>query len=132
MIRPATLFSALAAVLCLSGAAATHAGSPGCGCSQGPVSVAPMADFGPIADPDREISADYGGDGELFQSGSLYGSGGHYGGFYGSPHPRSFESGFENLPDMDGRGVHHRLPFHSYRRPWAHPGIADTNINIVW
>ncbi len=58
-----------------------------------------------------------------------YGSGG---GYYGSPDPRSFESGFENLPNMDGGGVHHRLPFHSYRRPWAHPGIADTNINIVW
>ena len=69
--------------------------------------------------------------GGLMQLGNLYGSTGVYG-YHGSPDPRSFESGFENLPDMDGGGVHHRLPFHSYRRPWAHPGIADTNINIVW
>ncbi len=144
MIRPATLFSALATVLCLSGAAATQAGSPGCGCSHGTVFQAPMAD------PDPEMTTDHGNDaccgfegshGEPVRSGNLYGLRGHhagyygagyYGGYYGSPDPRSFESGFENLPDMDGGGVHHRLPFHSYRRPWAHPGIADTNISIVW
>ena len=94
-----------------------------------------------MAEPDPEMSTGHGNDaccgfdgshGGLVQSENLYGSGGHYGGYYGSPHPRSFESGFENLPDMDGGGVHHRLPFHSYRRPWAHPGIADTNISIVW
>jgi len=83
--------------------------------------------------------------GGVAHPGSLYESAGFYdvgyaggyghsygGGYYGSPDPRSFESGFENLPNMDGGGVHHRLPFHSYRRPWAHPGIADNNINISW
>jgi hypothetical protein len=69
--------------------------------------------------------------GGLVHLGSLYGTSGIYG-YHESPHPRSFESGFENLPNMDGYGVHHRLPFHSYRRPWAHPGVVDNNINIVW
>ncbi len=41
-------------------------------------------------------------------------------------------TGYEGLPNMDGGGVHNRYPYHSYRRPWAHPGPASTNINIVW
>jgi len=41
-------------------------------------------------------------------------------------------TGYEGLPNMDGGGVHARYPYHSYRRPWAHPGPASTNINIVW
>ena len=81
----------------------------------------------------------------MVQPGSLYGSAGLYGGghpggyghgdggeYYGSPDPRSFGSGFGKLPNMHGGGVHHRLPFDSYRRPWAHPGVADNNINIIW
>ena len=149
MIRLTTLFSALAAVRM----------SFRCRCNAGRLTgLRLLARSGvsmrlDVSDPDPEMTTDYGNDaccgfegshGELVRSGNLYGSRGHhagslrcryghgYGGYYGSPDPRSFESGFENLPDMDGGGVHHRLPFHSYRRPWAHPGIADTNINIVW
>ncbi len=41
-------------------------------------------------------------------------------------------TGFEGLPHMDGGGVNHRYPYHSYRRPWAHPGPPSTNVSIVW
>jgi hypothetical protein len=41
-------------------------------------------------------------------------------------------TGYEGLPNMDGHGVHGRYPYHSYRRPWAHPGPMSTNITIVW
>jgi hypothetical protein len=43
-----------------------------------------------------------------------------------------FISGYEGLPDMDGHGVHYRYPYHSYRRPWFHPGPPSTNVTIVW
>lgn len=43
-----------------------------------------------------------------------------------------FLSGYEGLPFMDGGGVHQRYPYHSYRRPWFHPGPASANISIVW
>ena len=80
------------------------------------------------------------GIGGLAGIGSFYSSsvayGGHFamghGGGYGSPAPGSFVSGFENLPNMDGGGVHHRYPYHSYRRPWAFPGTPSTNVTIVW
>lgn len=41
-------------------------------------------------------------------------------------------SGYEGLPGMDGGGVHGRYPYHSYRRPWAHPGPKSANVSIVW
>jgi hypothetical protein len=68
--------------------------------------------------------------GDLYGSGSLYGTSANHG--YGSPAPGSFLSGYEGLPNMDGGGIHHRYPYHSYRRPWAHPGTPSTNITIVW
>ena len=152
MLRLTTGFSALAAFVCFSGSALTQAGLPGCGCSHAPVNHAPMIYAAPEMDACCECAAAVptccgcgGVGGGMVQFGSLYGSAGFYGGgyaggyghgygggYHGSPDPRSFESGFENLPNMDGGGVHHRLPFHSYRRPWAHPGIADNNINIIW
>ena len=148
MLRLTTHFSALTAFLCLSGSAVTQAGLLGCGCSHGPVHHAPAIYAATEMDADCGYAAAVPaccGVGGKVQLGSLYGSPGFYGGchyrgygpgygggYYGSPDPRSFESGFENLPNMDGGGVHHRLPFHSYRRPWAHPGIADNNINICW
>lgn len=151
MLRPTTLFSVLAAFVCLSSSAWTQAGLLGCGCSRGLVHYAPMMYAVPEVDASCGCDAvssccGAGGvGGGMVQPGSLYGSAGLYGvghsggngngyggGYYGSPDPRSFESGFESLPNMDGGGVHHRLPFHSYRRPWAHPGIADNNINIIW
>ncbi len=55
-----------------------------------------------------------------------------HGGQFGGPAPGSFLSGFEGIPNMDGGGVHHRYPYHSYRRPWAHPGPPSNNITIVW
>lgn len=79
--------------------------------------------------------------GGLAGIGSFYGANIAYGGHmahgysaggYGSPAPGSFESGFENLPNMDGGGIHHRYPYHSYRRPWAFPGTPSTNVTIVW
>ena len=147
MLRLTTLFSALTAFVCLSSSASTPAGLLGCGCAHDPVRHAPLTPAAPEMHAGCEFAAPVstccgGGMGQLS---SLCGSAGFYGvghpggyghsyggGYYGSPDPRSFESGFENLPNMDGGGVHHRLPFHSYRRPWAHPGIADNNINIVW
>lgn len=53
---------------------------------------------------------------------------------YGSYGPRLVSpfTGYEGLPRMDGGGIHYRYPYHSYRRPWAHPGPASTNITIVW
>lgn len=152
MLRLTTLFSAMAALVCLSCTESSDAGLPGCGCSHLPGYPLPAMYAAPEIDASCECAApvpsccEFGvADSGLVQSGSLYGSGGPYGrrhaggyaqgsngGYYGSPDPRSFESGFESLSNMDGFGVHHRLPFHSYRRPWAHPGIADNNINIVW
>ena len=152
MLRLTTLFSALAAFVGLSGSALTQAGLLGCGCAQAPVHQAPLMYAAPQMDAGCHCAAavptccGFGGvGGGMVHSGSLYGSAGFHhggyageyshgyvGGYYGSADPRSFESGFENLPNMDGYGVHHRLPFHSYRRPWAHPGVADNNINIVW
>ena len=148
MTRLTSLFSAMVAVAFLSVAAGAHAGLPGCGCSHGPMHDSPvLSHYARVvySDPGIDVgcncasvaSSCCGVGGGLAQIGNLYGSEGVYGGNfgggqYGSVDPRSFQSGFESLPNMDGGGTHHRLPFHSYRRPWAHPGIADNNINIVW
>lgn len=75
------------------------------------------------------------GVGSIYSSHVAYGgfaAGGHSTVYHGSPAPGSFESGFENLPNMDGGGIHHRYPYHSYRRPWAFPGTPSTNVTIVW
>ena len=148
MTRLTALFSAMVAVAFMAVTAGAQAGQRGCGCSQGPAHYAPAVTYdAPIvhSDPGIDASCDCAsvatsccglGSG-LAQIGNLYGSAGVYGGnldggHFGSVDPRSFQSGFETLPNMDGGGTHHRLPFHSYRRPWAHPGIATNNINIVW
>lgn len=68
--------------------------------------------------------------GDLYGSGSLYGTSAAQG--HRTPAHGSFLSGYEGLPDMDGGGIHHRYPYHSYRRPWAHPGTPSTNVTIVW
>ncbi len=73
--------------------------------------------------------------GGMMQLGSFYGAGSIYGSglaYSGSPAVGSFLSGYEGLPNMDGGGIHHRYPYHSYRRPWAHPGTPSTNVTIVW
>ncbi len=75
------------------------------------------------------------GIGSIYSSHVAYGgfaAGGYSTGYHGSPAPGSFVSGFENLPNMDGGGIHHRYPYHSYRRPWAFPGTPSTNVTIVW
>ncbi|MCA9064752.1 MAG: hypothetical protein KDA96_16890 [Planctomycetaceae bacterium] len=54
---------------------------------------------------------------------------GNYAGYAGSG---SGLTGYEGLPNMDGGGTHDRLPYHSYRRPWFHPGPPAKNITIVW
>jgi hypothetical protein len=41
-------------------------------------------------------------------------------------------TGYEGLPNMDGSGVNDRYPYHSYRRPWHHPGPVARNISMVW
>ena len=141
MTRLTAFLSPMVVVAFLSVAADAHAGLFGCGCSHGPAHYAPVI----YSDPGINIGYDCasvassccGVGGGLAQVGNFYGSAGVYvgnfaGGHYGSVDPRSFQSGFESLPNMEGVGTHHRLPFHSYRRPWAHPGIADNNINIVW
>lgn len=74
--------------------------------------------------------------GNIYGAGSIYGAGNMsvmHGGARGhGPSPGSFLSGYEGLPNMDGGGIHHRYPYHSYRRPWAHPGTPSTNVTIVW
>lgn len=108
MLRQSTIGMAL---LYFLGNGLAEAAGPGCGCAATPSYVGVTGVGGGIAG-----------------LGSLYGSMG----VYGSRDPNSFQSGFESLPNMDGGGVHNRLPYHSYRRPWAHPGIPDKSINIVW
>ena len=54
------------------------------------------------------------------------------GGMRSVPQHGAFLSGYEGIPSMDGGGIHYRYPYHSYRRPWAHPGTPSTNITIVW
>lgn len=81
------------------------------------------------------VSACCGSTGGVMQLSNLYGAGtyGTAGGaFLSGPAPGSFLSGYEGLPNMDGGGIHHRYPYHSYRRPWAHPGTPSTNVTIVW
>ncbi len=50
---------------------------------------------------------------------------------YGMHHVGGY-TGYEGLPRMDGGGLHARYPYHSYRRPWAHPGPASANVTIIW
>jgi hypothetical protein len=61
------------------------------------------------------------------QSGPVY-----WRGMRSVAHHGLFLSGFEGIPSMDGGGIHHRYPYHSYRRPWAHPGTPSTNVTIIW
>ena len=91
--------------------------SSGCGCCQAAAGCCGMG--GGLA----QIGGVYGLQG--FHAHSGHGSGLHS----GQP---GFLSGYEGLPNMDGGGVHYRYPYHSYRRPWAHPGTPSTNISIVW
>lgn len=109
-----------------------------CGCSHAaphPVYAAPVVHSpGAYA---AAVPACCGAGGGLAHVGNLYGLSGAYGdmsGFSpaGGPAPDSFLSGYEGLPNMDGGGIHHRYPYHSYRRPWAHPGTPSTNVTIVW
>lgn len=51
---------------------------------------------------------------------------------FGPGVPRSYLTGYEGLPDLDGGSINYRYPYHSYRRPWFHPGPRATNISIVW
>lgn len=121
----------------------------GCNCSSGPVHhqpgfqmiqpapavyVAPMIENACACSAVASACCGVGGGmlplGDLYGSGSLYGTSAGYG--HGSPAPGSFLSGYEGLPNMDGGGIHHRYPYHSYRRPWAHPGTPSTNVTIVW
>lgn len=59
------------------------------------------------------------------------GMGWHHGDFLSGYEGGSL-TGYEGLPNMDGGGVNHRYPYHSYRRPWFHPGPQSANISIVW
>ena len=148
MARLTSLLTAMVAFKFAIFATSVHAGLLDCGCSHGPTHYAPVESqhaSGLYSDPGIDSGCDCasaataccGFGGGLAQIGNLYGSTGVYGanfggGRHGRVDPRGFQSGFESLPNMDGGGTHNRLPFHSYRRPWAHPGIADNNINIVW
>ena len=98
-----------------------------------PVSVAPAIENACACTSAATSCCGVGGG--MMQLGSFYGAGSIYGSGYahsGSPTVGSFLSGYEGLPNMDGGGVHHRYPYHSYRRPWAHPGTPSTNVTIVW
>lgn len=150
----AGLIGILASSVCNAGGFPGLPGLRGCNCETGSYPMAgPPAFAGPPAvDPispmvknacacSTAASACCGGGGMLSIS-SLYGSSNLYsssdlygysgGPSHGSPAPGSFLSGYEGLPNMDGGGIHHRYPYHSYRRPWAHPGTPSTNVTIVW
>lgn len=86
----------------LTCAAPAVVAAPDCGCN------APMA----------AMSVGFGGVASL---GTLY-----------SVHMAGSFTGYEGLPNMNGGGVHRRLPYHSYRRPWAYPGPVSTHVSIVW
>jgi len=115
-----------------------HGHQSDCGCSQPTpqVSHTHSAVEGSFAAA-LAVPACCGVGGGLAQVGNLYGLEGAYGGNsldgrHGSPASGSFLSGYEGLPNMDGGGIHYRYPYHSYRRPWAHPGTPSTNVTIVW
>ncbi len=114
---------------------------------------APVFHSAPMAECDCACSAAVpsccGIGGGLTQLGNLYGFGGGIGGIHHGPVGYGGHSvgagfhgggvsagggltGFEGLPNMDGGGINHRYPYHSYRRPWAHPGPPSTNVSIVW
>jgi len=57
---------------------------------------------------------------------------GQMGAMYGYMKGPQGLTGYEGLPNMDGGGVHGRYPYHSYRRPWFHPGPKSANVTIVW
>lgn len=63
-----------------------------------------------------------------------FGGAAQLGAIYGMSHlatPGRY-TGYEGLPNMDGGGLNGRFPYHSYRRPWAHPGPQSVNVSIVW
>lgn len=108
---------------------------------------APMAEYGCACS--AAVPSCCGIGGGMNQLGNLYGFGGGIGAvqygpvghdghgigsdFHGGGHSVGGGlTGFEGLPNMDGGGINHRYPYHSYRRPWAHPGPASTNVSIVW
>lgn len=83
------------------------------------------------------VSACCGAGGGLAHVGNFYGLSSAYGDVPDGPgpvgpYPDPYLTGYEGLPNMDGGGVHYRYPYHSYRRPWAHPGPLSTNVTIVW
>jgi hypothetical protein len=125
-----------------------------CDCAAPVVHVAPVADCGCACAASLAPCCGIGGG--MTQLGNMYGLGVHGGvatdsgsaihdgvihdgashhgfsagsTFHGSA---SGLTGYEGLPDMDGGGVNHRYPYHSYRRPWAHPGPRSSNVSIVW
>lgn len=112
----------------------------GCGCGAGsgtvghvvPVQAAPA--YEAACGCSAAISACCGCGGGISPLGGLSMGYGYAGGLSvaGIPGHGSFLSGYEGLPNMDGGGIHHRYPYHSYRRPWAHPGTPSTNVTIVW
>lgn len=103
--------------------------SDDCGCHSAPAAVYAA----PVVQSGHAMAGCCGVGGGIAQIGGLYSAellyDGHAG---GGGSPGSFLSGYEGLPNMDGGGVHYRYPYHSYRRPWAHPGPPSTNISIVW
>ncbi len=150
MLRSTKRAGTLVGVLLAFATAVTHAGgfggghlsgilhpSSGCACNRSPAPVhAAPVHFAPVIHSachcgHAAASCCGVGGGALMFAGGMPGieySYGDGGSMYGS----SFLSGYEGLPNMDGGGVHHRYPYHSYRRPWAHPGPASANISIVW
>jgi hypothetical protein len=126
---------------------------PGCACGQspqmhfapGPAQYSPTSLAGYGCACSAAVPSCCGLGGGLSQLGNLYGSGSGYGAVYEPWHDGgAWESagaygfsaggytGFEGLPNMDGGGINYRFPYHSYRRPWAHPGPPVTNVSIVW
>lgn len=97
-----------------------------CGCEQS----APAVYAAPVVYPELVAAGCCGVGGGLAEIGGLYGATALYDGMVAPG--GDFVSGFEGLPNMDGGGVHYRYPYHSYRRPWHHPGPPSTNISIVW
>lgn len=139
---------ALATTVTEAGDLFHHGRRAGCDCNGSParvayappvVTYAEPASFAPVVENacacTSAAASCCGLGGGMMQLGSVYGAGSMYSGVsghHGSPAVGSFLSGYEGLPNMDGGGIHHRYPYHSYRRPWAHPGTPSTNVTIVW
>lgn len=133
IVRTAAMI--LTGLVALQSSASGHPGD-GCACQRQAVvhvpHIAPMAQAFHAGCGCGAAAAACCSPGGFGYVGAIHGIYSDSAGLHGGSAPGGFLSGYEGLPNMDGGGIHHRYPYHSYRRPWAHPGPPSTNITIVW